>query len=231
MTTISYFQKYSQPENHLTNNTLLMLRHLYMSSSTKFDELISELCGENCTVGLKFQQQITQRNRNCYDGSIVQQPIDITVETKRGPNLDRKQIKKYVDEISQLRGSSYAKHDGVTILIGVTTRELPPNELNELSSYAKENHVHFVSITFQILQEELRRVCISDRSNLREVYLDFEEYLADEGVLENDIMKAFACRHNLELNVRHRMYTVGADTPRYTNARIIGFNEISVSDI
>lgn len=223
MTTISYFQKYSQPENHLTNNTLLMLRHLYMSSSSKFDELISELCGVTCTVGLKFQQQVTQRNRNCYDGSIIQQPIDITVETKRGPNLNRDQIERYIHEISHLRGSSYSRHDGITILIGLTTRELPSKELRELSSFAEKRHMHFVSATFQTLQEELRRVCIDDPSNLREVYLDFEEYLAEEGVLEKDIMKAFACRHSLELNVKHRMYTVGADTPRYTNARIVGF--------
>ena len=223
MSSISYFQRYSQRENHLTNNILLMLRHLYRDSPTNFANTITKLTDKKCNVGIEFQQQVAQRNRFCYDGSMIQHPIDITIETKRLPKLNRQQIEDYVKEISYVRGPTYAQLDGVAILVGLTTREIDQTEYDYLSRFAKERNVHFAALSFQRLLDILKEACVDNTSNLAEIYHDFEEYLLEEGVLEKDIMKAFPCGGTLEFNKRHRMYTVGADTTRYINARFVGF--------
>lgn len=200
-----------------------MLRHLYGASPTKFEELIAEICGENPAVGPTFRQQVTRRNRNCFDGSIIQSPFDITIETKRDPNLDYEQIKNYIIEISDSRGTTYSDHGGIAILIGLASREDESAEFENLRIFARERHLFLVSTSFQRLLDELQQICREDSSNLRGICQDFEEYLVEEGVLVKDIMKAFPCKDTLEFNREHCMYTVGADTTRYTNARIIGF--------
>ena len=47
MSSVHYFQRYSQPENVVTNNTLLLLSQLYNYSPKKFSEMI------NVDLGIK----------------------------------------------------------------------------------------------------------------------------------------------------------------------------------
>jgi len=43
MSSIHYFQRYSQPENVATNNTLLLLSRLYHDSPNKFKGFLNDL--------------------------------------------------------------------------------------------------------------------------------------------------------------------------------------------
>lgn len=45
MTDIHYFPRYSQPENVVTNNTLLLLLRLYQYNRFKFERFMAALCG------------------------------------------------------------------------------------------------------------------------------------------------------------------------------------------
>ena len=47
MAELSYFQKYTQRENHITNNTLLMMRHLYQHGVARFEQFLTNLIGED----------------------------------------------------------------------------------------------------------------------------------------------------------------------------------------
>ena len=58
MSDLNYFQIYSQPENHVTNNTLLMLRHVYRTSPLLMERLLTSLAEDDTIkVGLEFKQQ------------------------------------------------------------------------------------------------------------------------------------------------------------------------------
>lgn len=46
MANISYFQHYAGKENHVTNNTLLMLRYMYHASPLKLEQVLSDLLEE-----------------------------------------------------------------------------------------------------------------------------------------------------------------------------------------
>lgn len=58
MSRVSYFQRFSQRENHATNNTLLLLRHLYQSSPFKIGRVLTSLVEAELSIGLMFEQQI-----------------------------------------------------------------------------------------------------------------------------------------------------------------------------
>ena len=58
MTQVTYFPRYSQKENHVTNNTLLLLRHLYEFNRLKFAKFLEELGDDTSDIaerlGLQF---------------------------------------------------------------------------------------------------------------------------------------------------------------------------------
>ena len=54
MSKVSYFQRFSQRENHATNNTLLVLRYLYQVSPLKLEQVFSELLEIQLSIGLTF---------------------------------------------------------------------------------------------------------------------------------------------------------------------------------
>ena len=47
MPNIHYFQRYSQPENAVTNNTLLLLGRIYSYSPSRASQLLTDLTGES----------------------------------------------------------------------------------------------------------------------------------------------------------------------------------------
>jgi hypothetical protein len=58
MSRVSHFQRFSQPENHATNNTLLVLRHFYQSSPFKIQRVLTSLLETDLSIGLAFEQQV-----------------------------------------------------------------------------------------------------------------------------------------------------------------------------
>lgn len=57
MSAINYFQTYSQRENHVTNNTMLMLRHVYHASPRLLEKVLQALLDEDeVEIGPRFEQ-------------------------------------------------------------------------------------------------------------------------------------------------------------------------------
>jgi hypothetical protein len=56
MSKISHFQRYSGRENHATNNTLLVLRHVYQASPHKLESVLDDVLEEPLNIGLTFEQ-------------------------------------------------------------------------------------------------------------------------------------------------------------------------------
>jgi hypothetical protein len=85
MSEIHYFPRYSQPENVVTNNTLLLLLRLREYSRFKFEKFMESLCGDEdvqlASSWLRFQQQ-KGTGKSIVDGFIAQDSVKIAVETK-----------------------------------------------------------------------------------------------------------------------------------------------------
>ena len=99
MSEIHYFPRYSQAENFVTNNTLLLLLRLYQYNRFKFERFMEAVCGEQdiqlAGSWLHFRQQ-QGTGKSVVDGFIAQDSIKIAVETKLGNAFDPAQLEKHL---------------------------------------------------------------------------------------------------------------------------------------
>jgi len=74
MSTIHYFQRYSQKENMVTNNTMLLFSRLYHHSTNQFNQFLktfNRFVGENIHI-----QQIKGR-LNYYEAFVNMEKINV----------------------------------------------------------------------------------------------------------------------------------------------------------
>ena len=55
MSRVSHFQRFSQPENHATNDTLLLLRYFYQSSPFKIQSVLTSSTGNRSRNRPRFR--------------------------------------------------------------------------------------------------------------------------------------------------------------------------------
>ena len=202
MTAISYFQRFSQKENHVTNNTLLVIRHFYRSSPQKLNLLLNALLEEEVSVGLEFQQQI-RGTHSVPDALITQQPLSIFFEAKLGGLLDDDQILRHAESIK-----SRNVPNGSAILIGLTSKPLSSTTENSLKEKVEKFGIRFFAITYTNLVIELRKLCAEHEQDLIEIIEDYRSFLAASNLLSkpNNWMVAFPCGITLPENIRFGVY-------------------------
>ncbi|PRY91001.1 hypothetical protein [Donghicola tyrosinivorans] len=82
MTAISHFQTYSQRENHVTNNTMLMLRHVYRTSPILLENVLQALLeNADIEIGPRFKQQ-SVAGHSVPDAVLSQFALHIYVDAK-----------------------------------------------------------------------------------------------------------------------------------------------------
>lgn len=199
---VSYFQRFSQPENHATNNTLLALRHFYQSSPFKIERFLNELLDAELSIGLAFEQQVKGAT-SVPDALISQEPLRIFVETKRGGEVDVGQIRRHLDTIS-----SKAAAAGNDILIALTKEPIAETVRGELIKEALAKRITFAAITFSRLVEGLEAQCADYERDLRSLLDDFRNYLAEEALLDERYKRLviFPCGTSFDENVRFGVY-------------------------
>lgn len=217
MTRISYFQRYSKKENHVTNNTLLLLRYFYQASPEKFGTVLSELTNEDVSVGLVFEQQV-RFHSSVPDALISQAPLDIYIETKHGGELDPTQIRRHLSSIG-----NNSNHPAQKVLFGLTSAPIDKTVSDELVLSARSNNIIFRPITFAEMLSSLRFVCEDHETVLRDVIADYENYLEKEGLLQvGEILSAFPVGWTIHKNIKHKIYFEPCDRPSKASSDFIG---------
>lgn len=221
MTEISYFQRYTQRENLVTNNTLLLMRYFYQASPAKLSQVLSKLAGDDLSVGLMFEQQVTGTH-SVPDGVISQLPLEIYFETKREGQLYKSQLENHIESISSKHASKTEKL--TPILFGLTKKPIA-NELFEcIQRKAKSKNILFKSITYEQILRFLREVCEDHESMLHEILSDYESYLISEDLIQiGQIMTVFPCGVSIEENIEHRLYFEPDDRPSRADSDFAGF--------
>lgn len=220
MSRVSHFQRFSQPENHATNNTLLLLRYFYQSSPFKVERVLTALLETDLSIGLTFEQQI-RREGSIPDALITQEPMRIFIETKRGGTLDADQIRRHLRSIAAQPGGVVRDN---TILVGLTKEPIAESERNVLAGEAAGHGVRFAAVTFSQIVEALRAQCASHEQELLSIVEDYESYLSEEGLLEgrNQWLVVFPCGTSLAENARFGLYYEPPVRPCKRNYRFIG---------
>jgi hypothetical protein len=216
---VSHFQRFSQPENHATNNTLLVLRYFYQSSPFKIERVLSSLLETDLSIGLTFEQQI-RGDASVPDALIAQESMKIFIETKRGGFLDADQIRRHLRSIAE---HAQGRGEGA-ILIGLTKEPIAESDRKALAGEAAAQGVTFAAVTFSQVVEALRAQCAEYERELLSIVDDYEGYLAEEGLLEerNQWLVVFPCGTSIAENVRFGIYYEPSSRRCKRNYRFIG---------
>lgn len=209
MSRISYFQRFSQRENHATNNTLLLLRHFYQASPFKLERALSALVGQDFRIGLNFEQQV-RGQASVPDALISQDAFRVFIETKRGATLELPQI------VAHLKSISLDQVVGRTdFLLGLTKETLADNDIAHFGMLARQQRVAFAAVTFSQVVEFLRAECEISDQNLLSMVADYEEYLTEEGLLSdrNRWLPIFPCGISYDENKHFAIYYTQPSRP------------------
>lgn len=210
MSNIHYFQRYSQKENVVTNNTLLLLSRLYNESPIKFKQFLNGLTNElNINVGVNFNQQ-EKSNNSIPDGAITQESFKIAIETKLYDNFTKNQLinhlKTFNKETSQ-------------VLIGLSRSKIN-NNLNQevikaIGDYNIKNevNVHFLSTTFKDIVTQFKEVINEYDIELNIIINDYEDFCSQSQLLLNTDLRMLtvACGWTINDNFKYNCYYDPAD--------------------
>jgi hypothetical protein len=208
MATINQFQQYSQGENTVTNNVLLMFSLLYEINPKYFEEYINSLIDESefYRVIPTFQQQIGNfGNDGVMDGHISMPKSSIIIETKLH-NLEwRDKLLKYAKSF---------KEDETKILFHLSASKYSERQIREIRDILEKDHsktsIKFFSITYDDLSSQLgamQNVYVYEQQ-LKRLADHFESYCQNMGLLHSakHILRAMACGQSRTLNEKHQFY-------------------------
>lgn len=225
MSDISMFAAYSQRENIVTNNTLLLLKTIYNDSVLVFDRLVSRLVGlDSLGFGLRFEQQISFEagdGARLGDGLIQQEPISIFVETKTTDWFYRAQIDRYRNFLAGPRSGH-----GRKILILLSNFESKDRLLNDVlgpitDTDSRDDDTLIAAVGFDELLKAVQEEVKSDNDVIRSMIADFEKYLADEDLLPTwtGSLVIIPMGGSLEVNKKYCCYSCPSQKRGYTHAR------------
>jgi hypothetical protein len=202
MSRVSYFQRFSQRQNHATNNTLLLLRYFYEESPRKLQKALNEWIDVPVELGLTFQQQV-RRESSVPDGLIQQSPLAIYFESKHGNDLWRDQIDRHIAGIGAGEGNA-----SIVLLVGLT-RE-PSSDMDEaaMREAAKRKGVVYRGLTFTRIVEDLRATCALHDEDLLRIVNDYQDFLDQEGLLDErgKRMAVIPCGTSVNENIEFNLY-------------------------
>lgn len=208
MGSVHIFQRFSQQENVVTNNTLLLLSRLHRGNADMFSDVLGDLFeGQGPTVGPTFVQQKRGKGKSATvpDGSIAQSSFRVLVETKvTAPWL-----------LPQLEGhlKSFGTEDvRILLLLGKTP---PPDalveQLEQLALAAASPGrpaVAIVPLSFERLIQIVRERLDERDRDLEELVEDFAGFAAHSGLLPTEpyMMRVVPCGTSFAENQTLRLY-------------------------
>jgi hypothetical protein len=227
MSRVSYFQRFSQRENHATNNTLLLFRYFYESSPFKLEEVLNALLESELEIGLTFNQQ-QKGSASVLDAVILQRPLRIFIETKTDSVIDVAQIKRHLKSMA-----GHQENGKGDILLVISKVAMNGDNRKALVAHAKEQQVAFAAITFLQIVEALRKCCSEFETDLRAIVDDYEEYLIDERLtMERDHKLAlFLAGTSLNENIEYELYYEPSSRRRKQNKFIGLYHQKAIVSI
>jgi len=209
MSSVHYFQRYTQRENVSTNNTLLLFSRLYNASPKKFRLFLNSLTDEiEINVGVNFSQQ-DKNIGSIPDGTIFQESFKIAIETKLGDTFSGKQLNNHCAAF---------KNETTQILLALSPANISEGTKINLQTYittfnnSKGKSINFLVTTFKHIIAVFRDVITDFDIELQEVIDDYEEFCRMAGLIRTDYrMLTVACGKTLNDNFQFNVYYDPAD--------------------
>jgi len=219
MSEVHYFPRYSQPENVVTNNTLLLLLRFREFSRFKFEKLLGVICSDREVPleisWLKFQQQ-KGTGTSVVDGYIAQESVKIAVETKLTEKFGVDQLKNHLDVFQ-------SEQHKLLILLSPALSGNVGGLLSEVRKHAEPRGIQVVPTTFQKIIEKARECLSPHDEEMMALVDDYEDFCSGMNLLPADGYTLFVppCGKSFDDNVALRLYYCPAVWNR-RNAKYLG---------
>lgn len=209
MSKIHYFQRYSQKENAVTNNTMLLLSRLYNDSPKRFEDFLNSLISDSdtsCDIGPIFSQQEGNATRSSTpDAAITQSSLKLLIETKLHDNQYKDQLLRHLD--------GFTNENCQVLLLINPTEPTPEFEKIVVEAVASHNEacnssVRYCSTTFKQIISALEDVLAPHDVIMFEILDDYRDYCASENLLSNHetVMRAITSGGSFNDNMEFGIY-------------------------
>lgn len=203
---ISQFQKYSQKENTVTNNVLLMLSRLNDLKVDYYKDIIEKISDgeQNYYPQANFIQQVNS-NRGIIDGYIEVKASKIVIETKLAQKELISKLTKYGDTF-KLGAQNQLWH--------LSSKCYSENEVEIINNKLKLDYpnisIQFNNLTFLDIIENLEDIYSENVHDyeLKLLYEDFRDYCYEAGLVNDSSYKLLfvPTGFSYEWNKKHKMY-------------------------
>ena len=210
MANVHYFQRYSQKENVVTNNTLLLLSRIYHYSPATYENLLnSTLDDVDLTVGPSFSQQEGGRNQDgtgsIPDGTISQASFRVVIETKLHGDAYASQLVRHLDRF---------QNADTQVLLLVDKDEPSDGLIQDVKEAITEHdeetarQVIFRTTTFSELIDATREEIPPHAAEIVDMIGDYEDFCTGLGLIPSAPykMRVVPCGDTLEENIEHGVY-------------------------
>jgi len=220
MSSIHYFQRYSQPENVATNNTLLLFSRLYQQSPIKFKAFLNDLLDDrDIEGGILFYQQ-KKAQGSIPDGSLSQVSFKVVIETKLHKHFSLPQLTEHLKDFSK---------EQYQVLLSLSPKH-PDNDLiRKIESAVNEHNlsnntaIKYLHTTFQEIVTKFKANIEDYDYELNDIVDDYEAYCINDELIRDDDarMRVVTCGWTLDENFKYSLYYDPADRG-YTDHTYLG---------
>lgn len=203
MSKIHYFQRYSNPENTVTNNTLQLFARIYDYSTSQATTLLSEITGEDIGIGIEINQQ-RRDEKSVPDGTIIQRSFKILVEAKVKLKID-------IDDIDQiLRHAESFTNESQKILLLLTKQKIENENREEIEQRLSDKYsgVIFKNVTYEEICKALEGLFKDYEYEMSSLVKDYIEYCNDTQLFDQSkfLLRIVPCGKSIDINEKYGVY-------------------------
>jgi len=221
MRKIHTFQRYSQKENWVTNNTLLFLSRLQKYNNTKFEHVINAILQENnlhLNIGVNFFQQ-EKGSKSILDGSISQEEFKIAIETKLVDNFSVDQLNRHLKSLAKVPGKNQ-------ILLALSKSEVSNEIKSQVIKCIKTQNldIKFASVSFSRMVDLIKENIAEFEVEFQETIEEFEDFCRENSLFKDDsrYMLVLTSGTSLKENLQYGIYYDPVDRSHNTEFKKIG---------
>lgn len=184
MSNIHYFARYTQKENMVTNNTMLLFKRLHNNSTDKFNRFLNSILedsGIELDIDIKFGQQ-EKGYQSVPDAYIQQDSFKIIIETKLYGQQDISQLKNHFTEFEDIQNQVFLWVNKEPI--ADKYRKQIIKEINKINN-KRQNPIFFAATTFKEICEIFNEILNDYDFEMKEIVEDFEAFCNEAGIIDN----------------------------------------------
>ncbi|PAU93709.1 hypothetical protein CK503_11195 [Aliifodinibius salipaludis] len=220
-----YFQRYSKPENWLTNSTLLLFQYLYNHDSKRFEDFLEGLIGSeeniSISIGPDFEQQVREYS-SVPDGHIYQKGFRILIEAKPHGELREGQLLDHIE--------AFTDNNSERILLALTKEKVSEASSKTIKSKIKERYpqkstnVNFATVTYEEIILNFEEVLHEHELTMKEIIADYDSLCQEKGVisLEKYRMLVAPTGDSYQENRKYDVYYDPIDRTHTRNFKYLG---------